>query len=46
MKYLTKFNYDRKMKDLFEIKLGSMTLEEYERNFLKLLKYVLFIKDE
>jgi hypothetical protein len=34
------------MKGFFELKLGSMTIEEYERRFLELLKYVSFIKDE
>jgi hypothetical protein len=45
-KYLTKRYYDRKMKECFELKLGSMTIDEYERSFLELLKYVPFIKDE
>ena len=45
-KYLTKKLYDKKMKDLFELKLGSMNIDEYERIFLDLLKYVPFIKDE
>jgi hypothetical protein len=45
-KYLTKRYYDRKMKEFFEIKLGSMTIDEYEQNILELLKYVPFIKDE
>jgi hypothetical protein len=45
-KYLTKRYYDRKMKDLFELKLGSMTIDEYEQIFLELLKYVSFIKEE
>jgi hypothetical protein len=45
-KYLTKRYYDRNMKEFFELKLGSMTIDEYEQNFLKLLKYVPFIKDE
>jgi hypothetical protein len=45
-KYLTKRYYDRKMKEFFELKLGSMTIDEYERNLLELLKYVPFIKDE
>jgi hypothetical protein len=45
-KYLTKRYYDRKMKELFELKLGSMTIDEYKRIFLELLKYVPFIKDE
>jgi hypothetical protein len=34
------------MKEFFELKLGSMTIDEYERKFLELLKYVAFIKDE
>jgi hypothetical protein len=45
-KYLTKRYYDRKMKEFFELKLGSMTIDEYEQTFLELLKYVPFIKDE
>jgi hypothetical protein len=45
-KYLTKRYYDRKMKKLFELNHGSMTMDEYERIFLQLLKYVDFIKDE
>jgi hypothetical protein len=45
-KYLTKRYYDKKMKELFELKLGSMTIDEYERRFLELWKYVSFIKDE
>jgi hypothetical protein len=44
--YLTKRYYDKKMKDLFELNLGSMSIDEYERRFLKLLKYVSCIKDE
>jgi len=35
-----------KMKELFELKLGSMKMGDYERRFLELLKYVNFIKDE
>jgi hypothetical protein len=34
------------MKYFFELKLGSMTIDEYEQRFLELLKYVSFIKDE
>ena len=44
--YLTKRHYDKKTKEFFELKLGSMTIDEYERRFLELLKYVSFIKDE
>jgi hypothetical protein len=45
-KYLTKRYYDKKMKELFELKIGSTTIDEYERRFLELLKYVSFITDE
>jgi hypothetical protein len=45
-KYLTKRYYEKKIKEFFELKLGSMTIDEYERRFLELLKYVSFIKDE
>jgi hypothetical protein len=34
------------MKEFFYLKLGSMTIYEYERRFLELLKYVYLIKDE
>jgi hypothetical protein len=43
---LNKRYHDKKIKEFFEIKLGSMTIDEYERRFLELLKYVSFIKDE
>jgi hypothetical protein len=45
-KYLTKRYYDINMKDLFQLKQGSMTIDEYEQIFLELLKYVSFIKYE
>jgi hypothetical protein len=34
------------MKEFFEIKLGILTIDECERRFLELPKYVSFIKDE
>jgi hypothetical protein len=34
------------MKEFFELKLGSMTMDEYEHRYLELLSYVNFIKDE
>jgi hypothetical protein len=43
---LNKRYYDKEMKEFFELNLGSMTIDEYERRFLELLKYVSFIKDE
>jgi hypothetical protein len=38
--------YERKMKEFFELKLGSMTMDEYEKRFFELLKCVGLIKDE
>jgi hypothetical protein len=43
---LTKRYYDKKMKEFFEVKIASMTIDKYERIFLEFLKYVSFIKDE
>jgi hypothetical protein len=34
------------MQDFIELKLGSMTMDEYEKIFLELLRYVSFIRDE
>jgi hypothetical protein len=34
------------MQELFELRLGSMNMAEYEKKFLGLLKYVRFIGDE
>jgi hypothetical protein len=34
------------MNEFFELKLGTMTMEEYEKWFFELLKYIDFIKDE
>ena len=45
-KYLNKRYYEKKMKDLFELKIGSMTIDKYERRLLEMLKYVCFIKEE
>jgi hypothetical protein len=45
-KYLMKRYYDKKKKDFFELKLGIMTIDDYEKRCLELLKYVSFIKDE
>ena len=44
--YLSKHFYDKKMQEYFELRLGSMTMAEYEKKFLGLLKYVGFINDE
>jgi len=45
-KYLSQHFYDQQMKEFFELKLGSMTMSEYEKKFLELLWYVDFIRDE
>ena len=34
------------MEELFDLKLGSMTMEDYDKKFLKCLNYTYFIKDE
>jgi hypothetical protein len=34
------------MQEFFELRLGSMTMTEYEKKFLGFLKYVRFIDDE
>jgi hypothetical protein len=38
--------YDKNIKVLFELNIGSMTMDEYEMKFHELLRYVCFIKDE
>ena len=44
--YLLEHFYDKKMQESFELRLGSMTMAEYEKNLLGLLKYVRFIGDD
>jgi hypothetical protein len=44
--YLSENFYDKKMQEFFELRLGRMTMEEYAKNLLGLLKYVGFINDE
>jgi hypothetical protein len=44
--YLSEHFYDKKMKDFFELNLGSMTMTKYENNLLGLLKYGRFISDD
>ena len=43
-KYLFEYYYKKKMEEFFELKLGGMSMEEYERKFLELMRYVGFIK--
>jgi hypothetical protein len=44
-KYFSEHYYEMNMKYLFELKLGSMTMDEYEKRFFEFLKYVEFTKD-
>jgi hypothetical protein len=44
--YLLEHFYENKMQKFFELRLGSMTMAEYEKKFLRLLKYFKFIGDE
>jgi hypothetical protein len=38
--------YDSKVKEFHDHKLGKLTMDEYVRRFLELLRYVPYIKDE
>ena len=44
--YLSEHYYDKNMKFFFELKLGIMTMDAYEKKFMEHLKYADFIKDE
>src|SRR5713101_7882134 len=45
-KYLSDMYYDDKIKEFHELKLGQLTMEEYENKFLELLRYVRYIRDD
>ena len=45
-KYFFDRYYDDKIKDFHELKLGQKTMEEYANNFLEILSYVRYIKDD
>jgi hypothetical protein len=45
-KYLSEKYFDKKTKELYELKLGQLTIEEYVSRFLELLRYVPYIKAE
>lgn len=38
--------YDDKDNEFYQLKMGSMTNEEYTTKFLELLRYVPYLKDE
>ena len=45
-KYLSEHYFERNMRELFDLKMGSLTMEEYEKKFLDLMRYVDCIKEE
>ena len=45
-KYLSERYFDEKAKEFYELKLGHLTMEEYVKKFLNLLRYVPYIKAE
>lgn len=45
-KYLSQRYYDGKAKYFYELKMGSMTNEQYITKFMDLLRYVHYLKDE
>lgn len=45
-KYLLERYFDDKVKEFFELKMGSMTDDEYTSRFLELLRYVPYLKEE
>ena len=45
-KYLSDRYYDDKIKEFHELRLGQQTMEEYANNFLEMLRYVRYIRDE
>jgi hypothetical protein len=45
-KYLSQHYYEINIKELFKLNLGAMRMNEYEKRFFELLKYVDFIKNE
>jgi hypothetical protein len=44
--YLLEKYMDGKTKEFYELRLGQFTIDEYVNKFLKLLRYVPYIKDE
>jgi hypothetical protein len=44
--YLSKSYYERKTKEFYELKLGKMSMEDLITNFLELLRFAPYIKDE
>ena len=45
-KYLSDRYYDDKIREFHELRLGQLTMEEYENKFLEMLRYVRYIRDD
>jgi hypothetical protein len=45
-KYLPEKYFDGNTKELYEVKLGQLTIDEYIKKILELIRYVPCIKDE
>ena len=45
-KYLLAQNYDNKMKEFHELKLGQKSMEDHVQKFMELLRYVDYIREE
>ena len=45
-KYLSERYFDNKVKEFYELKMGSMTDDEYTSRFLELLRYVPYLTKE
>ena len=45
-KYLSERYFDDKEKEFYELKMGSMTDDEYTSDFLEFLRYVPYLKEE
>ena len=45
-KYLSDRYYDDNIKELYELRLGQMTMEDYANKFLEILRYVRHITDD
>ena len=45
-RYLFERYYDDRAKEFYELRMGSMTDEEYTSRFLELLRYVPYLREE
>ena len=45
-RYLNEHYYDDKAKEFHELRLGQLTIDEFVTNFMNLLRYVPYIREE